>query len=320
MQRRTAVMLLCLLAVAASAQPNKKKSGNKKGKPTCTPSGSFTPQCNPFGNASRNPHIDSMCGLTGTAKDDGGKAQDRQKNNLCATGTPTELTIQQLKTLQADVDQTDLDYGSTHTKPPHAGPPANREEFFQKEHDRGFGEGDPVTFVGYIVEAKKGGSETVNCNCTDPASIDVHMALATKRIVLKRNAKDDPPEVKKKNTASNNAALCRNSFATETIPHLRPAALELGAISPLVNKKIVKITGQLFFDASHRPCKGSVAGSGDPARLTVWEIHPVYSIEVCTKTSLAQCTVASSNWQPLQASRGRATHSGSSKKKKKKKG
>ena len=101
-------------------------------------------------------------------------------------------------------------------------------------------------------------------------------------------------------TSNNNAELCTNSIVAETIPHKRPTALELTAIEPLkTSKSIVKVTGQLFFDASHRSCKGTTPGSGDPARVTVYEIHPVYNIEVCSDSDISKCTGSSNNWKSV---------------------
>jgi hypothetical protein len=42
----------------------------------------------------------------------------------------------------------------------------------------------------------------------------------------------------------------------------------------------LRITGQMMFDGSHRPCAN---GSGSPKRVSVWEIHPVYASDVCNK-------------------------------------
>ncbi|HKD13456.1 MAG TPA: hypothetical protein VKE71_02830 [Candidatus Angelobacter sp.] len=263
----------------------------------CGKHGSYTSTCNPFGTASKPHAIDKTCGLTGDAKSDGDKAQDQQKNNLCASaaGTPHVITIDELKTLQGDVDASGVDYGN---EKHHKGPPANRADLFTKVTGNVAKEGDQVSFVGYIVEAKPGSSETVNCHCgPDALSIDVHMALADHPVKL-------PTVTKDKDTA-----LCTNTFVAETIPHLRPASLELTAIQPLVKgAKIVKITGQLFFDGSHRPCTGPTAGSGDPARLTVWEIHPVYKIEVCSQNTLDQCQANSANWQPTGSTKTTSGH------------
>ena len=43
----------------------------------------------------------------------------------------------------------------------------------------------------------------------------------------------------------------------------------------------VRMTGQLFFDGSHSPC---INGHGGPPRRSIWEIHPVFAIEVFETT------------------------------------
>jgi hypothetical protein len=85
------------------------------------------------------------------------------------------------------------------------------------------------------------------------------------------------------------------------IPHLRPAAFERASLNALRDKKVVKVFGQLFFDASHHPCEGSRPGRGDPARASSWEIHPVYDIRVCRERALADCKGDDASlWQPIQ--------------------
>src|SRR6266567_1727160 len=302
-----AVLSLAVLAYAVPPQPQpenspakkapQKAAGSNKAQPTCTLHGHFPTTCNPYGSASKPHAIDKTCGLTGDATSAGDQAQDKQKNDLCAKGTAQPVTVDDLKTLQQAVDKSGVDYGSTHSKPPHAGPPADRSSLFTKLPSGSAKEGDLVSFVGLIVEAKPGSSETVNCHCADPLSIDVHMALADHPLNLQKAPSTATKAEKHAITVKNDADLCTNAFVAETTPHLRPASLELTAIEPLVGSKIVKVTGPLLFDGSHRPCKGSTPGSGDPSRLTVWEIHPVYKIEVCNKSKLDQCTADSGNWQ-----------------------
>ena len=55
------------------------------------------------------------------------------------------------------------------------------------------------------------------------------------------------------------------------------------------------------FDASHALCDGNGhRTTGNPARRSGWEIHPVYSIDVCSATTLATCKVdEESRWMPL---------------------
>jgi hypothetical protein len=55
----------------------------------------------------------------------------------------------------------------------------------------------------------------------------------------------------------------------------------------------------LFFDGSHRPCTRTTP-HGSSRRISAWEIHPVYAIEVCINTSLSGCPrTDATKWQPL---------------------
>jgi hypothetical protein len=60
----------------------------------------------------------------------------------------------------------------------------------------------------------------------------------------------------------------------------------------------MRFTGQLMFDAEHKPCRGAKAEN--PKRQSVWEVHPVYAIDVCTAEKPEQCDAASEKlWMPL---------------------
>src|SRR5262249_2530159 len=86
------------------------------------------------------------------------------------------------------------------------------------------------------------------------------------------------------------------SATAEIIPHFRlplwdrfdtDACTSSHVTNPLPVKGLrVRITGQLFFDGSHKPapCSGPPGGH-DPLRRSVWEIHPVYKIEVFNGTN-----------------------------------
>src|SRR5207237_1345911 len=73
------------------------------------------------------------------------------------------------------------------------------------------------------------------------------------------------------------------SVVAEVSAHFRPAAWTPLTLIRLGDRG-VRFTGQLFFDASHTPCTAG-AVRGGPARVSVWEIHPVYAIEVCSSSS-----------------------------------
>ncbi len=91
--------------------------------------------------------------------------------------------------------------------------------------------------------------------------------------------------------------MCK-SVTAEMPPHFRPKDWTADAVSA-VGEHPVKITGQLFFDGSHRPCKPGKKIS--PKRASVWKIHPVYKLEVCKNESLGGCKVDDpSVWSPLE--------------------
>lgn len=92
-----------------------------------------------------------------------------------------------------------------------------------------------------------------------------------------------------------------NSVTVEISPHFRPERWD-GHTLLSANDHPLRFTGQLMYDAAHRPCSGSPPTRGYqlPSRVSNWEIHPVYQIDVCTKKSLNSCK-ADNNlvWKPL---------------------
>src|SRR5215472_18625684 len=74
----------------SNATATKKKSSHAV--QACHNTGPYTTTCNPFGADKKAHAVDKTCGITGDAKSDGDKAQDKQKNNLCASasGSPHE--------------------------------------------------------------------------------------------------------------------------------------------------------------------------------------------------------------------------------------
>src|SRR5262249_55673853 len=83
--------------------------------------------------------------------------------------------------------------------------------------------------------------------------------------------------------------------------HFRPEIYEAKFLFAVAKRRLpVKIAGQLFFDASHRPCDGDTPRDSS-VHGTLWEIHPIYSIDVCKHSTLAQCPAHDSSvWQPLE--------------------
>ena len=129
------------------------------------------------------------------------------------------------------------------------------------------GEGSYVVFVGFMLDAHTASKESVSCQKGTVGFIDIHGSLARAK----------------------NADLCK-SVAAEIIPHFRPSSWP-GSTTLNTTRKSNGIRcglkGLLFFDSSHHPCGDPNMTSRDPLRRSNWEIHPVYSIDVCRNTTLA---------------------------------
>jgi hypothetical protein len=164
------------------------------------------------------------------------------------------------------------------------------------------GEGSYVQFVGYILEGHFGGGESVNCGDTKRRNVDIHLALTTEK----------PTTL----DLSNYDSEC-TSITAELTGHRRPVDWEIlgrmtksgkgqkliGGQAKLADEDLqrpVRLRGQLMFDASHSLCSGGHRTTGNPARRSGWEIHPVYSIDVCNVKTLSLCKFdQESRWTPL---------------------
>ena len=237
----------------------------------------------PFADIAVSHPIDSSCGVEGGTKSQTSELQNSVKNSFCSSnpdGKPKVITPQTLITMQQKKSI----------------PSGEGKEPSSREQLKKWGEGEVVVMKAYLLEAhyadlasakeiaagKKGG-ETVNCNGNTTDENDIHIALG--------------PEPSTKECGS---------VTAEISPHFRPASWdEIGnfetfnaqtahytpnpAIASRLQAHPYRITGQLFFDASHAPCPCGTAHCS-PLRSSVWEIHPVYKIEVCR--SGASCDVS----------------------------
>jgi hypothetical protein len=250
-------------------------------------------QLKPFTNKPQR--IDFLCGNTGCNKGAANDQQNAQKNNLCAPVNPiAQVTLDTFAKLgSASTNEPTIPKGE---------PPPNRaklQDIIKLDHGTTLGEGKTVAFVGFVLDARhsnvdkddplaKGNGESVQCNLLGCAYNDIHITLA-----------EDP----------NEKAMC-NTIVAEIIPHYRPPAWNLfdsPDYAAFLKTHPVKISGQLFFDGSHVPCKDGKAGfnpardnAKDFERLALWEIHPIYAIEVCKYKSKSQCRVSDkSAWFPF---------------------
>jgi tetratricopeptide (TPR) repeat protein len=217
----------------------------------------------------------SGCGRNGRATQDAGLAAGNMaKNNFCAQGPPVVVTHATFAQLQRAVDRLSIPAGPRRQ-------PADRSVLHNLLTIRPgvtIGEGSLVQLVTFIVTAHFAdveSGESVNCNLSGKENNDIHVVLG------------ESPDID----------LC-NSVTAEISPHFRPLEWEDFVLDRV--ERPVRITGQLFFDGIHRPCKGGRPSPGGPSRQSVWEIHPVYGIEVCTSSTLADCPAGDpSRWQPI---------------------
>ena len=257
-------------------------------------------QLKPFTNKPQR--IDFLCGNTGCFKSAANDKQNAQKNNFCApTGSVTPVTLQTFSQLN-DASNNELSI-------PKGEPPASRAKLgniIKLGNGKRLGEGKTVAFVSYVLDARHsnvdkdnpltgGNGESVQCNLLGCAYNDIHITLAA-----------DPHEPK----------MC-NTIVAEIVPHYRPPAWDLFDSPDYVNflkTHPVKIIGQLFFDGSHVPCTANGKAGINPARdnqkdferLALWEIHPIYAIDLCKFTDKAQCTATNpSAWFPFSQLKSR---------------
>jgi hypothetical protein len=226
----------------------------------------FPMTCHPFKAIEVQHPIDSSCGLTG--KGQGGSAlQNQTKNSFCAGTSYQSISQQDLLSKQEKVAALP---GYLKWSPENM--PGSRSDFVS------LGEGTPVLFVGYLLEAHYAdltSGESVNCDVKDDeASNDIHIAL-----VPQLGATDE----------------CQSNSA-EMVPHYRPTSWTKTNLDKVGHTTLVRVSGQLMYDADHKICgEQGFSPTDNPHRLSGWEIHPVYAFDVCVKQSGSAC----SQWQAL---------------------
>lgn len=221
----------------------------------------------PF-DGTQNSDIDTVCPIDGGGSTTAKRAQSMAKNNLCVAPTsPARQTHQDFVDRQTAVNN-------------------DKQINLSNIPDRSVlvahGEGTFVEYIAFIQDAHYSdvtSGEAVNCNIPGDTTNDIH-------IVLVQDPNDDP---------------CQSTTA-EMIPHFRPTAWTADNVAS-VKEHPVRIRGPLFYDDAHKPCfAGSPTSRPSPNRISVWEIHPVYSLDVCRMTDLTQCqnSSSSSDWASLE--------------------
>jgi hypothetical protein len=241
--------------------------------------------------------IDNACGNTGgSAPNSPSAKQNLIKNRFCLSGAPTtpvELDFATFIKLQQEAERRHIPFGrktDPKTKKSVEDLPTNRSvlvNLITDTHGKHLGEGTLGTLEGFVLNAQHSntfvfgeGGESVNCNKTSLADNDIHIEL------VQTASETDECKCLTAEITPHHRTDVYNRFDTNPKDFLdggsqKPGQDKLsGSPLPLKGAR-VRVTGQLFFDASHTPCKN---GHGAPARSSIWEIHPVYSIEVFDTT------------------------------------
>ncbi len=262
------VVSIAVLNAWGSVPANVAKA-QAKPKPAFKPT-KFTPACAsptyPKPAPAKAPPIDSLCGLAGIGGSGPEGLQDMVKNNFCAKGIPQAVSFTDLTGLQSKVEANPaINFGSAGKGDRKKGPTIDRAPL------KKLGEGKLVTLSKvYVLIARQEGGESVNCGKDvegKPTVLDhdIHISLVSSPNL--DPAKDE----------------C-TSVVAEMSPHHRPDSWTHGNVERVAKAQLpVRVTGQLYFDSSHFPCSGGKsAGQGNPSRVSLWEIHPIYKFEVCT--------------------------------------
>ena len=224
--------------------------------------------------------IDADCVIQGASKEvDDNPAegeQNKAKNNFCAEDPANPVTTADMKALQTQVQQDhSINFGKKE------GPTKDREKL--RTIDSKLGEGKLAVFTGYVLIARQESAESVNCelgpkpkavkgkpkpkpNPADDLLHDIHISLVDSK------------------TTKNEC----QSIVAEMSPHHRPDTWTEHNVTKVSRAGLqVRVTGQLFFDSAHDlPCVGGnppAKPTGNPVRLALWEIHPIYKFEVNDK-------------------------------------
>ena len=211
------------------------------------------------------------CSKSGKSTEPDKVAESKVKNNFCATGDPStgqpvDIEYDTLIELQSAIDDEHFHLGDRFH-------PARPTHKFDTGKGK-LGEKDLVRLTAWVLRAKNSnstsGGENVNCNKNGNDNNDIHIVLAK----FVNHADIDEDEC--------------NSVTAEAIPHFRPATWTRDNLMENRDHPF-RFTGQLFLDSDHTPCRSNGTG-GSPDRASVWEVHPVYNIEICKFKSKTKCS------------------------------
>ncbi len=250
----------------------------------------------PFASIAVHHEIDDRCPSTGRRDNNiYHYAQNAAKNNFTAKGKPVKLSFDDFtnmqKATQKKIEMEQIKFVGKY--------PADRTQLTNliKVKGKSLGEGTLVSLEAYVFrsfyantkfshddQGRPATGEAVDCDSPELDWNDIHIALSA-------NPSADTDQC--------------TTVTAEISPHYRPVVwskfhdglnADIENILPgLLQHRVVaqqkavdqplrvRITGPLFYDASHKPCEfngNNVTARNSPERRTIWEIHPIYRIQV----------------------------------------
>lgn len=146
-------------------------------------------------------------------------------------------------------------------------------------HGGKISEGDVVAVAGFIVgDPHPNTGESVNCNLHGASNNDIHITIAAE-------AGSDEMD----------------GFVVEMIPENRPDAWNQSALGDVEHKRQqVLVIGQLFYDSKHHVNDDPDNPlSGDPKRMSLFEVHPITKFLVCDRAKTCDPNTES-GWTKLE--------------------
>lgn len=265
----------------------------------------FKKQDMPFNAAAVERPIDRDCGTEGSAKSNNAterarQAQNRAKNQFDATGTPVPILITDFDRLEKATVRARKcaanNMDNCHRVDLTGELPSDRAQLKDLATTKAgapVGEGTVV-----VLEAKVLGSHYSNTKYNHYSNGSGQGESVNCKGVpsLKGSSEIDRNDIHIELVAPGVTDHCL-SVTAEISPHFRPASwrrfhnMKSGGPGDNVNVeaksvnfsklKMVRLTGPLFYDASHEPCSPGHTNVS-PKRRSLWEIHPVYELEVQT--------------------------------------
>jgi hypothetical protein len=245
----------------------------------------FVPQCDlPYSQIAKKNPIDKSCPPEGTPDSPNHAKEYQAKNNLCAPEPSINVTLADVIAMQKDVENdTRIPIGQRDTPVPDRSVLRN---IHTMSNGRKIGEGDRIRLVAFVTGAKATGTtsrpdgtagEGVNCRHLGAAINDIHIDIGS----------------------SPTTKAC-DGIVVEMIPHFRPAVWTPANLHKLRSRP-VRVTGHLFLDSRHNLSTCSNPSTrGDPPRISLWEVHPVYAVDVCKSADLSECAISNDGrWVPF---------------------